>query len=81
MRRAYHGLLSFILQFQVFDLRRLEGFRKMADEKIYLEKSVETLENGSSLTPPVDHQAGSVQLLDSDHVVLVPTPSQDPKGE
>lgn len=54
---------------------------KMADEKVYLEKSVETLENGSSLTPPVDHQAGSVQLLDSDHVVLVPTPSQDPKGE
>jgi len=54
----------------------------MADEKLYMDKTqVEALENGSSLSPPADTQAGTVQLLDSNVVALVPVPSRDPKGE
>ncbi len=57
----------------------------MADEKFATldveESKVETLEHGGVMPLAVDHEAGSVQLLDSDHVVLVPTPSRDPKGE
>ena len=56
----------------------------MADDK-FDQAQVETLENGRSSSIGVDHNAhravGSVQLLDSHQgVVLVPTPSQDPKG-
>ena len=57
----------------------------MADDKLaaldFAESQVETLEHGGVLPLGADHKAGSVQLLDSDHVVLVPTPSRDPKGE
>lgn len=54
----------------------------MADGNLDIEKvRVETLENGGSLPLGAYHQAGAVRLLDSDHVVLVPTPSRDPKGE
>ncbi len=54
----------------------------MADDKLDFDKSqVETLENGGVSPLATDHKAGSVRLLDSDHVVLVPTPSRDPKGE
>ena len=55
----------------------------MVDNK-YDQAHVEELESGRSLSVGVDarHKPGSVQLLDSHQgVVLVPTPSRDPKGE
>ena len=56
----------------------------MADDK-FDQTQVEALEHGRSSSLGVDyivrHEAGSVQLLDSHQgVVLVPTPSRDPKG-
>jgi hypothetical protein len=56
---------------------------EMADDKCD-QTQVEALENGgssSSLGLDARREAGSVQLLDAQHVVLVPTPSRDPKGE
>lgn len=41
---------------------------------------IETLEDGGSGSI-MTYEAGTVQLLDSKDVVLIPTPSQDPKGE
>ncbi len=53
----------------------------MADENLDIDKlRIEALENGGVSPTGSDHKAGEVQLLDSDHVVLVPTPSRDPKG-
>jgi hypothetical protein len=54
----------------------------MADDKCD-QAHVEALESGRSLSVGVDtrHETGLVQLLDSHQgVVLVPTPSRDPKG-
>lgn len=58
--------------------------QKMADEKFDDGAQVEALENGGASSLEVDmarHEAGSLQLLDAQHIVLVPTPSRDPKGE
>jgi hypothetical protein len=80
MRRTNHDFLSLIFQFD----SKAESSQKMADDKLdHMQAQVETLENGRSPSLGLDlsHEAGSVQLLDSHHVVLVPTPSRDPKGE
>ncbi len=72
-----------MLQFDYLSIsNRQSSFQKMADDK-FDQAQVEALENGrsSSLGGDARHEAGSVQLLDSQHVVLVPTPSRDPKGE